>query len=142
MTTLQSGRCSFDQNEANIPFRVCGLFLDALFEHPEQTVYSPRKHSDESCLTDSTHIHHPTLCSTHSLEILHCAPEFSQGELISVIVEIYSGRLPHPFEFFRCQENSTMHQLKLFITRANRHPLTFVILGVNFLPVRLQEVCT
>ena len=141
LSTLDIGRCSLDQTEASIPFRVCGTFLDALFKHPELTVYSPRKHSDESCLTHSIHTRQPTLCSTTSMEILHSAPEFSRGELISVIVNIYKGRLPHPFEFFRCHENTSMHQLKLFITRANRHPLTFVILGVNLLPVKLQEVC-
>ena len=141
LSTLQNEVCGLDQNEASFPFKVCGMFLDALFKHSEMAVYSPLKDNEEGSLTQLAHVCWPTSCSTHSVEVLHSAPDFSQAELISVIAKIYDGRIPQPFEFFRCHENTTMQQLKLFITRANSHPLTFVILGVNLLPTKLQEVC-
>jgi len=105
--------------------RICGEFLNVLFKHLEIVVYSPQKYKNER------HLAPPAL---------HYAPNFTQGELISIIVNIYRGRLPQPYELFRCHENSTAHQLKLFLTRALNHPLTFVILGVNLLPINLQEV--
>ena len=82
----------------------------------------------------------PKLHSSDRMEVLHSALNFTQGELISIVVNIYQGRLPQSYEFFRCHETSTAHQLKLFLTRAINHPLTFVILGVNNLPINLQEV--
>ena len=138
LSTLQNQVCTLDQNEASFPFKVCGIFLDALFMQSEIAVYGPQKDSEEGSLT---RICWPSSCSTHSVKVLHSAPDFSQAELIAVVTKIYDERLPWPFEFFRCHENTTMQQLKLFITRANNHPLTFVILGVNLLPVKLQEVC-
>ena len=101
------------------------MFLDALFKHSEIVDYSPQKYKSEHHFTTS---------------VLHYAPNFTQGELISILVDIYRGRLPQPYEFFRCHRNSTAHQLKLFLTRALNHHLTFVVLGVNHLPINLQEV--
>lgn len=139
LSTLQKD--SFDKNDASYLFRVCGFFLDVLFKHSEIAEYSPQKYKEESHLTSSVCFSQPTLYFTHSMEFLHSALDFSQEELISVIVNIYKGRLPQPYEFFRCDEKTTAHQLKLFITRAANHSLMFVILGVNLLSIKLQEVC-
>lgn len=140
LSTLQ--KCKFDhKSEASILFRKCGIFLDALFNNSQISEYSPQKYKGEICLTSSAQISQPTLYFTHSTEFLHSALNFSQEELICVIVNIYNGRLPKPYELFRCHENTTTHQLKLFITRATNHLLTFVILGVNLLRIKLQEVC-
>jgi len=126
LKTLRSEFCNFEQeNEASIPFRICGMFLDALFKHSEIVDYSLEKYKNEHHFTTS---------------VLHYATNFTQGELISILVDIYRGRLPQPYEFFRCHRNSTAHQLKLFLTRALNHHLTFVVLGVNHLPINLQEV--
>ena len=141
LTTLRTTICIFDQNEASFPLKVCGIFVDALFKHSEIAVYCAQKKSGEDCLKHLTRTCWPKLYSTHRIDVLHSAPDFSREELISLVTKIYDGRLPWPFEFFRCHKNTTMHQLKLFITRANNHPLTFVILGVNLLPIKLQEVC-
>ena len=141
MSTLRSELCNLDQeNEESIPLRVCGLFLDALFKHSEIVFYSPQKYNNERRLTHSALTRQSISRTIDSMEVLHYAPDFAQGELISIIVNIYEERLPQPYEFFRCHENSTAHQLKLFLTRAVSHPLTFVILGVNNLPINLQEV--
>ena len=128
LNTLRSESCNLERtDEESIPLRICGLFLDALFKHSAIVDYSPKKYKNEHRFTTS---------------ILHYAPNFTQGELISILVDIYCGRLPQPYEFFRCHQNSTAHQLKLFLTRALNHHLTFVVLGVNQLPINLQEVRT
>jgi len=141
LSMLRSELCNLEQmNEASIPLRVCGMFLDTLFKHSEIVDYSPQKYNNERHFTHSVLIHKLISHTTDSMEVLHSAPDFTQEELISIVVNIYHGRLPQPYEFFRCHENSTAHQLKLFLTRAINHPLTFVILKVNLLPINLQEV--
>ena len=114
--------------------------MDEIFKHPDVVDCSPQKYSDKDRLMYPACSRRSLLYSTDIVEVLHSAPGFSQGELISVIVSIYDGRLPQPYEFFRCHETTTMHELKLFLTRAINHPLTFMIFGVNLLPVKLQEV--
>ena len=126
--------------DASIPLRICGIFIDEMFKHSDIVKCSPHKCSDKDRLMYPACSRHSLLYSTCSMEVLHSALNFSLAELMSVIVRIYDGRLPQPYEFFRCHENTTMHQLKLFLTRAINHPLTFMILGVNLLPVKLQEV--
>ena len=128
-------------NDAIVPLKLCGRFLDELFKCSDIVHYSPQKYSDKDRLTYFERRRHFSLHSIHSVEVLHSAPGFSQGELISVIVGIYDGRLPQCYEFFRCCENTTVHELKCFLTRAINHPLMFMILGVNLLPINLQEVC-
>ena len=108
--------------------------MDEMFKH------SDMKYSYKDQLLYPACSRRSLLYSTHNVEVLHSALNFSQGELIPVIVNIYDGRLPQPYEFFRCHGNTTTHELKLFLTRAINHPLTFMILGVNLLPVKLQEV--
>ena len=143
MTKLPSELRNLERtNEASVPLKVCGIFLDALFMHSEIIDYSPQKYNNLHCLTRSARTRRTLMRSTESMEVLHYAPDFTQGELISIIINIYKERLPQSYEFFRCHENSTAHQLKLFLTRAVNHPLTFVILGVNHLPINLQEVRT
>ena len=128
-------------NDAIVPLKLCGRFLDELFKCSDIVHYSPQKYSDKDRLTYFERRRHFSSHSIHSVEVLHSAPGFSQGELISVIVSIYDGRLPQCYEFFRCCENTTVHELKCFLTRAINHPLMFMILGVNLLPINLQEVC-
>ena len=128
-------------NDAIVPLKICGRFLDELFKCSDIVHYSPQKYSDKDRLTYFERRCYSSLHSIHSVEVLHSAPGFSQGELISVIVSIYDGRLPQSYEFFRCCENTTIHELKCFLTRAINHPLMFMILGVDLLPINLQEVC-
>ena len=130
--------CLEQTNDASISLSICGTFLDKLLKHSKIVDYSPQKYDDQNRLVYPARIRRSLLHST--VEVLHSAPGFSQGELISVIVNIYDGRLPQPYEFFRCHENTSLHESKLFLTRAVNHPLIFVILEVNLLPIQLQEV--
>lgn len=142
MKTLRKEILNLEQtNDASVSLRICGIFMDEIFKHPDVVDCSPQKYSDKDRLMYPACSRRSLLYSTDSVEVLHSAPGFSQGELISVIVSVYDGRLPQPYEFFRCRENTTTHELKCFLTRAINHPLTFMILGVNHLPINLQEVC-
>lgn len=71
--------------------------------------------------------------------MLHYCPSYSQAELIQIIVSIYDG-VPESFEVFRCRPSSTEEELSLFLKRVAKHPLQFLLLNVNHLPFKLQEV--
>ena len=72
-------------------------------------------------------------------QLLHYCPGYSQAQLIRLIVSIYDG-VPEAFEVFHCRPSSTEEELGLFLKRAAKHPLQYVVLEVNRLPFKLQEV--
>ena len=78
--------------------------------------------------------------SSYTNQFLHHAPKYSQSQLVRLIFSIYGG-LPKSFEVFHCQASSTKEELGLFLERVERKPLRYLILEVNKLPFRLQEVC-
>ena len=111
---------------------VVGSFLDMVFNN-----YSLPKH----CVSDC-----PQPCSASQLsspkptQLLHYCPRYSQAQLICQILSIYNG-VPEAFEVFRCHPLSTEDQLSLFLNRVSKHSLQCLILEVNQLPFKLQEVC-
>jgi hypothetical protein len=70
---------------------------------------------------------------------LHFCPGYTQDGLIRVIIGLYSG-VPESFEVFRCRCNTTEGELNLFLKRAAKFPTQYLILEVNKLPYKLQEV--
>jgi len=78
--------------------------------------------------------------SSEPSQLLHYCPRYSQAQLIRLIVSIYNG-VPEAFEVFRCHPLSTEEELSLFLKRVAKHPLQYLILKVNQLPFKLQEVC-
>ena len=70
---------------------------------------------------------------------LHHAPKYSQSQLICLIVSIYGG-IPESFEVFHCCSTSTKEELSLFLERVEKQPLRYLLLEVDRLPYRLQEV--
>ena len=72
-------------------------------------------------------------------QLLHYCPGYSQAQLIRLIVSIYDG-VPEAFEVFHCRPSSTEEELGLFLKRAAKHPLQYLVLEVNRLPFKLQEV--
>ena len=111
---------------------VVGSFLEMVFNN-----YSLPKH----CVGD-----HPQPSSASQLPfpeptlLLHYCPRYSQAQLICLIVSLYDG-VPEAFEIFRCHPLSTEEQLSLFLNRVAEHALQYLILEVNQLPFKLQEVC-
>lgn len=77
--------------------------------------------------------------STEPTQLLHYCPRYSQTQLVRLIVSIYDG-VPEAFEVFHCRPSSTEEELGLFLKRAAKHPLQYLILEVNRLPFKLQEV--
>ena len=86
----------------------------------------------------------PQPCSVHSFpettQLLHYCPGYSQTQLIHLIISIYDG-VPEAFEVFRCHSSSSKEELSLFMKRMAKHPLQYLILEVNQLSFKLQEVC-
>ncbi len=74
-------------------------------------------------------------------QLLHYCPRYSQSELIQMLVGIYSG-VPEAFEVFRCRPSTTEEELTLFLKRTARYSLRSIVLEVNKLPFKLQEVGT
>ena len=70
---------------------------------------------------------------------LHYAPKYRQSQLVWLIISIYSG-VPESFEVFHCRPTSTEEELSLFLERVAKQPLRYLVLEVNKLPFRLQEV--
>ena len=79
---------------------------------------------------------------------LHYCANFSQGELICHIISLYShvpesvGKrgIPECFEVLRCQSTTSEEELSLFLKRASQYPRQYIVLEVNKLPYKLQEV--
>ena len=70
---------------------------------------------------------------------LHFAPGYSHKQLLCLITELYQG-VPEPFEVFRCRSDTTREELNLFIERIRHHPLPYLVIYVNKLPFKQQEV--
>ena len=124
--------CCMYTKSGESPMHVVGMFLETVFS----------EHSlPNRCgvgLSQSSSFSQPS--SPELSQLLHYCPGYSQAQLIHLIVSIYSG-VPEAFEVFRCHPSSTKEELSLFLKRLARHPLKYLILGVNLLPFKLQEVC-
>ena len=111
---------------------VVGEFLGMVFNN-----HSLPKRCGES-LTQSQSITRLSL-STEPTQMLHYCPGYSQAQLIRLIVFIYNG-VPEAFEVFHCHPTSTEEEVDLFMKRVAKHPLQYLVLEINRLPFKLQEV--
>ena len=111
---------------------VVGHFLSTLFEEhllPQRSAggsHRRRSISRSGITTDSN-------------QLLHSCAGYNQKELVRLIVSIYHG-VPESFEVFHCRPTSTEEELSLFLKRAQKYPLEYLVLEVNRLPFKLQEV--
>ena len=84
----------------------------------------------------------PSLSTVHQKRVsveLHYTPGFDESQLLTTILGIYEG-IPKSFEFFRCSPDTTETELRLFVERVWNHTRTYMMFGVNKLPLHLQEV--
>ena len=51
-------------------------------------------------------------------EVVHFAPDYDNGQLLRLLIEIYDG-VPESYELFHCNKDSTEDDLKLFLQRAS-----------------------
>jgi hypothetical protein len=123
--------------ESNVPVKIVGAFLNSLFKdhslphrcHPiaSSPLLSPRSVTGSLSLVQEF------------VQLLHFCPGYTQDRLICMIIGLYSG-VPESFEVFHCRSNTTEGELNLFLKRAAKFPLQYLILEVNKLPYKLQEV--
>ena len=70
---------------------------------------------------------------------LHYTPGFNKLQLLSTILGIYNG-VPESYEFFHCSKDTTELEFKKFVERIWKYHRTYMMFGVNNLPLHLQEV--
>ena len=124
--------CHMYVKSDNAPMHVVGEFLGMVFCN-----HSLPKRHDEST-SQPLYVSKPS--SPAPTQLLHYCPGYSQGQLIRLIVSIYNG-VPEAFEVFHCHPASTEEELSRFLKRVAKHPLQYLVLEVNRLPFKLQEVC-
>ena len=117
----------------NSPMYIVAHFLDLLFKD-----HSLPRRSSEPVVQ-----RHRSLTSMsfarNSSQLLHYCPGYSQEQLVRLIISVYSG-VPESFEVFHCRPTTTEEELGLFFKRATKYPLKYLVLEVNRLPFKLQEV--
>ena len=123
-----------DINQEIPPMQIVGQFLDALFNDKQNQL--PKRSSSTTLVPHRLFSHLLLYDVTHPL---HFCPHYNQSQLIQTVVGICCG-VPEAFEVFRCQSSTKMGQLSLFLERAARHSLRSIVLEVNKLPFKLQEV--
>ena len=127
---LDSCRKTFIKGEP--PIQVVGEFLRGVFDVsrlPCRSALLP--------ITVRRRASHST--SFDFIQVLHYCPNYSQCQLIQTIIGICSG-VPEAFEIFHCQSSTTEEELSLFLERTVHHSLRSILLEVNRLPFKLQEV--
>ena len=125
--------CCKNIKSDNTPMHVVGEFLGIVFKN-----HSLPKRCGEG-------LSWPHSVSRHSFtpepsQLLHYCPGYSQAQLIRLIISIYRG-VPEAFEVFHCHSSTTEEDFSLFLKRVAKHPLPYLVLEVNRLPFKLQEVC-
>ena len=113
----------------NTPMHLVGKFLQIVFTNHSL----PKRCGQNLFLPSSVHSFPETT------QLLHYCPGCSQAQLIHLIISIYDG-VPESFEVFRCHSSSSKEELSLFLNRMAKHPLQYLILEINQLSFKLQEV--
>ena len=116
-------------NYHNSRIHVVGKFLDELMA----------KHTLPHTCGDSKSARHRSI-TAYFAHPLYCCPDYSQIDFLCLILGIFSG-VPEPHQIFRCQLTTTKEDLDLFLKRVERYHLHYLMLAVNKLPSKLQEVC-
>ena len=115
------------------PMHVVGEFLKMVFNNHSLPKRCGKGLSQPQSISQHSFSLKPT-------QLLHYCPGYSQTQLIQLIVSIYGG-VPEAFEVFHCHPSSTEEDFNLFLKRVAKHPREYLILEVNRLPFKLQEVC-
>ena len=130
--SLASCHAAIHAGEA--PMHVVGQFLASLFGNHSL----PQQRGTKFGLPSPCSVSRMSP-SSESAQMLHYCPNYTQAELIQLIVSIYNG-VPESLEVFRCRPSSTAEELSLFLKRVAKLPLQYLMLDVNHLPFKLQEV--
>ena len=113
-----------ESEDATSPMLVVGQFLNILFQ-----TLSPQKFLVNYFQQKSDIANQP----------LYYCPSSSQVDHISLILNVFSGS-PQPYQMLHCRATTTEEELGLFLKRVEKHPAHYLMLAVNELPFKLQEV--
>lgn len=106
--------------------QVVGQFLEDLFSHP-----SVKNNLSLPYQTYSV--------SNHFAQPLYSCPNYSQMDFVCLILTVFSG-IPESYQILRCHKATTEEELNLFLVRVETHCAHYLILNVNKLQFKLQEV--
>jgi len=95
-----------------------------------------------STVVDVNSVALPKCIHQHSAggAFVHIGTEYNQNQLVRLILKIFQG-VPAPYSILRCCFSTNEEDLKLFMKRTQAFPGHYLILNVNQLSYRLQEVC-
>lgn len=122
------------------PMNVVGSFLSSLLQvfNREASHSLPMRYTDDFSQLSSSQTM-PFSPPPEEKFVLHSALNFTQGELIELVLRIYGGP-PEPFELLHCNAFTAEEEVKLFMKRVYQHPRQYLVLEFNHLPFQLQEV--
>ncbi len=70
---------------------------------------------------------------------LYSFPSYSQLDLLCLVLRIFSG-IPEAYQVLHCRTTTTEEELSLFLKRVEKHHAVYLVLAVNVLQYKLQEV--
>ena len=116
------------------PMRVVGMFLSVLLQNHAL----PRRCSvsKDKTLSFPRHIRN---FSNYLAQPLYFCPTYSQTDFLCLILNLFNG-IPESYQVLRCQATTTEEELGLFLKRVEQHMAHYLMLDVNRLPFKLQEV--
>lgn len=118
-------------DSAYSPISLVGKFLDILFnDHDLPLRFSP---VEAQSLTDNK------LLTRAFVQPLYSCPTYLHGDIVCLILNIFSG-IPESHQVMRCQATTKEDELSLFLKRITQHPAHYLMLDINKLPFKLQEV--
>ena len=117
-------------NDLSCPMLVVGQFLNVLLV--DHTL--PHRHSTFSV----SHRRHPSATTCFAQPLYYC-PTYSQMDFLRLILSVFSG-IPEAYQVLRCLKTTTEEDLSLFLKMVERHHTHYLVLNVNKLPFKLQEV--
>ena len=132
-TSLESAMETSDCTDS--PMVVVGKFLDMLLQD----------HTFPQCSASFTHdtltfSRHRSIRNLYAQPLYSC-PTYSHANLLCLILEVFSC-IPESYQLLRCHGSTTEEELGLFLKRASTQPSHYLMLDVNKLPFKLQEVCS
>lgn len=110
---------------------VVGKFLNVLFK--DHTL--PRRCLFEDSLTSPQYPH----VTSDFAQPLYSCPAHSQLDFLRLILKIFSG-IPEAYQVLHCKASTTEEELNKFLKRVENHYSHYLMLDVNRLPFKLQEV--
>ena len=123
--------------ESRTPMHVLGQLLNTICSHCLLTPHLLKQRSNQQG-SPSKPMLGPQLSQRNRYQ-LHYGPSYDSSQIIRMIIEIYHG-VPEGFTVFHCRSTTSAEELTLFIERMRHYHLPYLVLLVNQLPFKLQEV--